>query len=153
MLWLKRCVVPTLPHEIIVAAVVYPAIILAQGRSLGLLPVMIGCLQSGLRVLCQSFCNVVVEKDNKGNIVVGLDGETQGENTKSSRRIALHMLHGMVCHALPVFNVSSTVVQRFHDIYLATGALKLEWLVHANDPTNSSEQHEVQVGKVLPDFP
>ena len=26
MLWLKRCVVPTLPHEVIVADVVYPAV-------------------------------------------------------------------------------------------------------------------------------
>jgi len=31
ILWLKRCVVPTLPHEVIVADVVYLAIILAFG--------------------------------------------------------------------------------------------------------------------------
>ena len=75
MLWLKRCVVPTLPHEVIVTDVVYPAILLAHGRSLGLPPAMVGCLQSGLQVLCQSFCNVVIEEDKEGNIVVGPDGE------------------------------------------------------------------------------
>jgi len=74
MLWLKRCVVPTLPHEIIVTDVVYPAIFLAHGLSLGLLPAMIGYLQSRLRALCQSFCNVVVE-DREGDVVVGPDGE------------------------------------------------------------------------------
>ena len=55
-------------------------------------------------------------------------------------------------HAPPVFNFSSIVVQRFHVICPATGALGLEWLVHANDPENSSEQPELPVGKVLPDF-
>ena len=30
MLWLKRCAVPTLPHEVIVADVVYPAVLLAR---------------------------------------------------------------------------------------------------------------------------
>jgi len=36
MLWLKRCVVPTLPHEVIVADVVYPAVLLAYGKSISL---------------------------------------------------------------------------------------------------------------------
>jgi len=34
-----------------------------------------GCLQSGLWVLCQNFCNVVIEEDKEGNIVVGPNGE------------------------------------------------------------------------------
>ena len=34
MLWLKRCVVSTLPHEVIVADVVYPAFLLAFGRGI-----------------------------------------------------------------------------------------------------------------------
>ena len=29
----------------------------------------------------------------------------------------------------------------------------MEWLVHANDPANSSEQRELPVNEVLPDFP
>ena len=56
----------------------------------------------------------------------------------------------MVRHALPISDVSSIVIGGFHDICPMTGALELEWLVHANDLVNSSEQHELPVGKVLP---
>ena len=34
MLWLKRCVVPTLPHEVIIADVLFPAVFLAHGSPL-----------------------------------------------------------------------------------------------------------------------
>ena len=44
MLWLKRCIVLTLPHEIIIADVVYPMVLLAHDRSLALLPAMAGCI-------------------------------------------------------------------------------------------------------------
>ena len=37
MLWLKRCVVATLPHEVIVTNVVYPAILLSDEMSRSLL--------------------------------------------------------------------------------------------------------------------
>ena len=56
MLWLKKCVVPTLPHEVFSIDVVYPAVMLACGRPIGLLPAMVSCLQSGLRVLTANFC-------------------------------------------------------------------------------------------------
>ena len=55
----------TIPHEVIAA----------NGQSLGMLSAIIGCHQSRLRVLCRSFCNVVVEEDKEGNVIVGLDGE------------------------------------------------------------------------------
>ena len=58
MLWLKHCVVPTLPHEVIIADVVYPAVLLAYGRSIGFLPTMVAGIQSGLRALAQSLCKV-----------------------------------------------------------------------------------------------
>ena len=67
----------TVPHEVIVADVVYPTVLLTYGRSLDLLSAMVGCLQSGLRVLCQSFCNVVVEEDKEGNVVVIPDGSSR----------------------------------------------------------------------------
>ena len=44
MLWVKWCVVRTLPHEVIVVDVVYPAILLAYGRSLSFLLAMVGRL-------------------------------------------------------------------------------------------------------------
>jgi hypothetical protein len=71
MLWLKRCVVPTTPHEAISIEVVYPAVMLAYGRPLGLLPAMVGCLQSGLRVLTTSFCNTTAtdEVDEDGTAI------------------------------------------------------------------------------------
>jgi len=56
---------PTLLHEDIIADVVYPTVLLTYGWSLRLLPAMVGCIQSGLRVLCQSFYNVVVEKEER----------------------------------------------------------------------------------------
>ena len=56
MLWLKRCVVPTLPHEVIVADVVYPAVLLAYGSPIALLPAVVAGIQSGLRALTHNFC-------------------------------------------------------------------------------------------------
>jgi len=83
MLWLKQCIVPTLPYEVIVAYVVYLVILLAHDQFLNLLPAMIGCLHSRLRVLCESFYNVVVEEDNESNTVVGSDSEPK-EKTPNS---------------------------------------------------------------------
>ena len=58
MLWLKRCVVPTLSHEVIIADVAYPAVLLAHRKSIALLPAMVAGIQSGLRALAKSFCRV-----------------------------------------------------------------------------------------------
>jgi len=59
----------------------------------------------------------------------------------------------MVCHALPISDVSSAIIQGSYTVRLATGALELEGLVYTNDLTNSSEQHELTIGKVLPQLP
>ena len=74
MLWLKRCVVPTLPHEVIVADVVYPAVLLAYGRSIALLPAMVPGIQSGLRALTQSLCRVEAVVDSQGRPDVDSEG-------------------------------------------------------------------------------
>ena len=68
MLWLKRCVVPTTPQEAISINVVYPAVMLAFGRPMGLLPAMVSCLQSGLITLTINFCHTekIDEKDEDG---------------------------------------------------------------------------------------
>ena len=50
VLWLKRYVVPTMLHEVIVADVVYPVVLLAHGKSISLLQAMVSGIQSGLRV-------------------------------------------------------------------------------------------------------
>jgi len=41
MLWLKRCVVSTLLHEVIITDMVYPAVLLAHEKSIALLPAMV----------------------------------------------------------------------------------------------------------------
>jgi len=41
MLWMKRCVIPKLPHEVIVTNMVYPAVLLAYGKSISLLLAMV----------------------------------------------------------------------------------------------------------------
>jgi len=58
MLWLKHCVVPTLPHKVIVANVMYPTVLLAHGKSISVLSAMVADIQSGLRVLAKSLCQV-----------------------------------------------------------------------------------------------
>ena len=40
-LWLKRRMVLTLPHEVIIADVVYPVVLLAHGKSIALLLAMV----------------------------------------------------------------------------------------------------------------
>jgi hypothetical protein len=74
MLWLKRCVVPTLPHEVVIADVIYPAAMLAHGRPLGLLQAMMSCLQSGLRTLVSSFCVTTAVVNVEGEDVVDESG-------------------------------------------------------------------------------
>ena len=57
MLWLKRCVIPSPPHDAIAGEVVYPAVLLAFGVRLALLPAMVADIQAGLRQWGQSLMN------------------------------------------------------------------------------------------------
>jgi len=77
MLWLKQCVMLTLLHEVIVADVVYPAILLAFGRNIALLLAMVRCIQSGLRVLTKMFCKVEALVDDEGNMLIDHNGEPE----------------------------------------------------------------------------
>jgi len=74
MLWLKRCVVPTLPHEVIVADVVYPAVLLAHGNPIALLPTVVAGIQSGLRALAKSFCEPPKTVDSEGKPLTDAEG-------------------------------------------------------------------------------
>ena len=65
MLWLKRYVVPMLPHEVLIADVVYPVVLLAYDRSLSMLPAMMGCLQIRQWVLTKGFYHVEALEDNE----------------------------------------------------------------------------------------
>jgi len=67
--------VPTLPHEVIVVNVVYPAVLLAFGQSIALLPTMVGCIQSRLRALTMTFCKVEALVDDDGNVLIDQHSE------------------------------------------------------------------------------
>ena len=73
-LWLKHYVVPTLPHEVVVADVVYPTVLLVHGRSISLLQVMVAGIQSGLRALTKSLCQMEAIMDSQGRQVVDSEG-------------------------------------------------------------------------------
>jgi len=77
MLWLKRCMVPTLTHKVIITDVVYPAVLLAYGKSISLLPAMVADIQSGLRVLTKSLYQVEAITDSQGRLLVDLEGRPE----------------------------------------------------------------------------
>ena len=77
MLWLKHCVVPTLSHEVIVANVVYPAVLLAHEKSISLLLAMVARIQSRLRALTKSLCQVEAIVDSQGRPVVDSEGRPE----------------------------------------------------------------------------
>ena len=66
--------VPTLPHEVIVVDVVYPAIFFAHRKSIALLPAIVARIQSGLRALTKSFCQVEAIMDANGNPIKDSNG-------------------------------------------------------------------------------
>jgi len=74
MLWIKRCVVPTLPHEVIIADVVYPAVLPANRKSIALLPTMVAGIQSGLRALAKCFYQVEAIVDAEVHPVTDSNG-------------------------------------------------------------------------------
>jgi len=46
--WLKKCVIPSPPHDRILSCVLFPAVQLAHGKPLGLLPAMVCDIQRDL---------------------------------------------------------------------------------------------------------
>ena len=77
MLWLKRCVVSMLLHEVIVADVVYSVVLLAHEKSISLLPAIVADVQSGLRALVKSLCQVEAVIDSQGRPVVDSEGRPE----------------------------------------------------------------------------
>jgi len=98
MLWLKRCVVPTLPHEVIIADVVYPAVLLAYEKSIVLLPAMVAGIQSGLRALVKSLCQVEAIVDSEGRPVV--DSEERPRVKTPNPRIELPYTYLMAWYVM-----------------------------------------------------
>ena len=67
--WLKRCVVPSPPHDAILPTILLPAIRLVHSRSLGLLLAMVCCIQQGLRILTVAICRPPVTKRGKETVL------------------------------------------------------------------------------------
>ena len=67
--WLKRCVVPSPSSDAILPTVLLLAIRLVHGRSLGLLPAMVCCIQRGFHALTEAFCRPPTMKSGKGTIL------------------------------------------------------------------------------------
>ena len=67
--WLKKCVAPSPSHDGILSWVLFPAIQLAHGKPLGLLPNMVCCIQRGLWALTEGFCRPSATKRGKGQVV------------------------------------------------------------------------------------
>jgi len=63
--WLKRCVVPSPSSDVVFPAVLLSAVRLVHGRSLGLLPAMVCCIQRGLHALTEAFCRPPTTKRGK----------------------------------------------------------------------------------------
>ena len=68
---------PTLPYEVIVADVVYPVVLLTFGRSIALLPMMVGCIQSGLHALTKTFYKVKTLANDDGNVFIDQHGDPE----------------------------------------------------------------------------
>ena len=60
---------PSSSGDVIHPTVLLPALRLVHGRSLGLLPVMVCCIQRGLRALTEAFCRPPMTKRGKGTIL------------------------------------------------------------------------------------
>lgn len=56
MLWLKRCVVPTSPHDVFPVELVYLVVRLACGERLALVFTSLANIQSELRCMGDHFC-------------------------------------------------------------------------------------------------
>jgi len=63
-----------LPNEVLILDMMYLSILLAYVRSLSVLPVKVGFLQSGLLMLTKSFCHVEAMKDDECHVIVDQNG-------------------------------------------------------------------------------
>lgn len=59
MIWLKRCILPSPPNEVIQMEAIWPAVCLAFGKPLALVPTMVANIQRRPRRLTSEFCAYV----------------------------------------------------------------------------------------------
>ncbi|ONK72574.1 uncharacterized protein A4U43_C04F20830 [Asparagus officinalis] len=66
IIWLKKCVVPYQPTDVLPVEVLYPAVQLAYRKNLSLLPAMIAGIHRGLRQMISTF----TQKGSKPSVVI-----------------------------------------------------------------------------------
>ena len=150
MLWLKRYVVPTLPHEVIVADVVYPAVLLAYEKSIALLPAMVARIQSGLQALVKSLCQVEAIVDSKGRPEVDSEGRPKVKTPQPQDRASIHVPDGLVRYALPFTDDGGAFLRRFRSLHAETGEFELVSLIYVLCSEIQSEQFELLARLLLP---
>ena len=67
--WLKKCVVPSPPHDGIFLLVLFLTVQLVYRRPLRLLPAMVCCIQCGLRTLTKALCRPLTTRRGMGQIL------------------------------------------------------------------------------------
>jgi len=77
---------------------VYPAVLLAYGKPIALLPAMVAGIQSGLRALVKSLCQVEAIVDSKGRSEVDSKGRPRVKT--SNPRIELPYTYLMAWYAM-----------------------------------------------------
>jgi len=150
MLWLKRCVVPMLPHEVIIANVVYPAVLLAHGKSIALLRAMVARIQSGLRALAKSFCQVEAIIDAKGHPVTDSNGRPLVKTPSPRGRAPIYVLNGLVCYGLSLTDDGGVYLRKFHAFRAPIGEFVLAAILYVLYPKDDPEREQLSVGQVLP---
>ena len=67
--WLKKCVIFSPPHDGSLSWVLLPAVQVAHGKPLGLLPAIVCGIQRGLRALTEAFFRPPAIKRGKGQVL------------------------------------------------------------------------------------
>ena len=84
-----------------------PAVLLAQGKSISLLPVMAASIRSGLRVLAKTLCQVEAVVDFQGRPVV--DAEGRPEVRTPNPRVELPYIYLMAWYVIHCPSLMTTV--------------------------------------------
>lgn len=62
MLWLKKCTVPSLRHEVVTAELVFATVCLVFGELLAIVPVTVVNIESGDKMLANELCESMLMK-------------------------------------------------------------------------------------------
>ena len=114
----------TLSHKVIVIDVVYPAVLLAFGRGIALLPMIVRC-KSELQTLNKTFCKVKVLVDADNNVLTDQHDNPNIKVPNPRIELLYTYLGGMVCHALSISDDDRVYIGRLCTVPAEIRTLKL----------------------------